>query len=63
MFTNLSILGFFKYTYFFTDIFEQIFSVSLPVFNPFNYLANSFLGTSYNISEIVLPVGISFYTF
>ena len=43
---NLGILGFFKYAYFFTDLFNATF------------------GTSYSIAiQIILPVGISFYTF
>ena len=43
---NLAILGFFKYAYFFTDIFNATF------------------GTEYSIGiKILLPVGISFFTF
>ena len=43
---NLLTLGFFKYAYFFTDIFNETF------------------GTDYCIAlKILLPVGISFYTF
>ncbi len=43
---NLLILGFFKYAYFFTDIFNATF------------------GTEYSIAiKILLPVGISFFTF
>ena len=43
---NLGILGFFKYAYFFTDLFNATF------------------GTEFSIAiKILLPVGISFYTF
>ena len=43
---NLGVLGFFKYAYFFTDIFNATF------------------GTEYSIGiKILLPVGISFFTF
>ena len=43
---NLAVLGFFKYAYFFTDIFNATF------------------GTEYSIGiKILLPVGISFFTF
>ena len=43
---NLAVLGFFKYAYFFTDIFNATF------------------GTEYSIGiKIMLPVGISFFTF
>ncbi|MEW7291188.1 MBOAT family O-acyltransferase [Aquimarina sp. 2304DJ70-9] len=48
--TNLGFLGFFKYYNFFVDNFVTVFSV---------------FGTSFNASSlnIILPVGISFYTF
>ncbi len=43
---NLLVLGFFKYAYFFTDLFNATF------------------GTEYSIAiKILLPVGISFFTF
>ncbi len=60
---NLSLLGYFKYTYFFTDIIN---SSSHTNFEVFNYLAswtNNLTGSSFNISRIILPVGISFYSF
>jgi D-alanyl-lipoteichoic acid acyltransferase DltB (MBOAT superfamily) len=47
---NLSILGFFKYYNFFVDSFVDLFSL-------FGYQINS------RTLNIVLPVGISFYTF
>ena len=50
VFTNLGILGFFKYSNFFIENFQNAFSV-------FGY--NLSLGTM----QIILPVGISFYTF
>ncbi len=48
--TNLGILGFFKYFNFFADNFNAVFS---------------FLGASFSVDslQIILPVGISFYTF
>ncbi len=48
--TNLSLLGFFKYFGFFVDSFKDLFSV---------------FGVDVNVTtlEIILPVGISFYTF
>ena len=60
---NLSLLGYFKYTYFFTDIINKTFNTH---FEAFNYLAswtNDLTGSSFDISRIILPVGISFYTF
>ncbi|GAB4333711.1 MAG: MBOAT family protein [Flammeovirgaceae bacterium] len=61
--SNLTLLGFFKYTYFFTDIFNQIFKKNIEVFNPINYFLNLIFNSDYNVNEIILPVGISFYTF
>ncbi len=48
--TNLGLLGFFKYYNFFVDSFAEAFS---------------FLGYTFKVShlQVVLPVGISFYTF
>jgi alginate O-acetyltransferase complex protein AlgI len=60
---NLSVLGYFKYTYFFA---EAISSISCSALEPSNYLAafaNAQLGTSFSSASIILPVGISFYTF
>tara|TARA_R110002096_G_C14578716_1_gene721112 strand:- start:65 stop:1513 length:1449 start_codon:yes stop_codon:yes gene_type:complete len=50
LFVNLGILGFFKYYNFFTESFTDFISL-------FGFEANPFL------LNIVLPVGISFYTF
>ncbi len=50
IFVNIGLLGFFKYYNFFTESFTEAFSF-------FGYPIN---GTSLNI---ILPVGISFYTF
>lgn len=47
---NLGILGFFKYFNFFVDNFVDVFSILGTKFNPITL-------------QIVLPVGISFYTF
>src|SRR5579872_2177959 len=50
IFLNLGFLGFFKYFNFFTEnIFHALAFIGLPL--------------SYSILKIVLPVGISFYTF
>nr|WP_321450144.1 MBOAT family O-acyltransferase [uncultured Carboxylicivirga sp.] len=60
---NLSILAYFKYTYFITDTYSAITNHSVTVID---YLANWFnlsFGTHFNIDTITLPVGISFFTF
>lgn len=60
---NLSLLGYFKYTYFFTDIINNTFNTDLTVINHLAKWTNSIFGSSFDVSRIVLPVGISFYTF
>ncbi len=63
VFINLFTLSFFKYAYFFTETVNQLFGTHFVVFNWFAYWANAALGTHYEVGEILLPVGISFYTF
>jgi len=63
IFVNLSILGYFKYTYFFTQLFNDIFSTNLEARNVLSLAANSLFGTGFDATKIILPVGISFYTF
>ncbi len=50
IFVNLGVLGFFKYFNFFTESFAQAFTMMGRSFEP-------------NRLDIILPVGISFYTF
>ncbi len=59
---NLSLLAYFKYTFFFADTINQIFGLEVK---PFNVLAAfmNLLGDKMDTSDIFLPVGISFYTF
>jgi len=60
---NLSVLAYFKYTYFVLDIYSSITNTRII---PFDYLAqamNQWFGSSFNIDSITLPVGISFFTF
>ncbi|MCD4833528.1 MAG: MBOAT family protein [Bacteroidales bacterium] len=60
---NLSLLAYFKYTYFFTDIINTTFHSDFEVINHLASWTNSLTGSSFNVSRIILPVGISFYTF
>ncbi len=61
--SNLLILGYFKYTGFFVNTINDIFGTSIPVYDYLASLSNIHLGTSFDISSIMLPVGISFFTF
>lgn len=63
IFINLSLLAYFKYSYFFTDIINQAFHLNLKVVNVFGQVANAFGQGYFDIDKIILPVGISFYTF
>lgn len=60
---NLGLLGYFKYAYFFTDIINTTFKTDFAVINQLANWTNRIFGSSFDISRIVLPVGISFYTF
>lgn len=61
---NLAVLFYFKYAYFFTDSYNALVHSNLKVVNHFALWANELSGTNYfDASKILLPVGISFYTF
>ena len=60
---NLLILGYFKYAYFFTDSFNEVFGTNNQVVNHFAQFGNGFWGTGTFIEKIMLPVGVSFFTF
>ncbi len=61
---NLFVLSYFKYSGFFIHIVNDVFGTNFKVLNYFNLMANSISGGNYfDIDKIVLPVGISFFTF
>lgn len=60
---NLSLLVYFKYAYFFVDSFNQFFGEQFQVINHLALIANRTAGTHFDVGSILLPVGISFYTF
>jgi D-alanyl-lipoteichoic acid acyltransferase DltB (MBOAT superfamily)/lysophospholipase L1-like esterase len=61
--SNLGILAYFKYTGFFIEVFNDITGADLQVHDYLASLSNNILGTAFDISNIMLPVGISFFTF
>jgi alginate O-acetyltransferase complex protein AlgI len=64
VFINLGLLCYFKYAYFFTDSYNQIFHTQYEAFNILAHWANGFTNSqTFGIDKIILPVGISFYTF
>lgn len=61
---NLAVLFYFKYAYFFTDIYNTITHSNVQVVNMLAQWSNHFTATSrFDASVILLPVGISFFTF
>ena len=60
--SDLLILCAFKYTGFVIDTLNKIFGISLPL-NPYAGLSNAIFGTHFSLEKIVLPIGISFFTF
>ena len=60
---NILTLGYFKYAYFFTESFNDMFDTKYEVFNVFAQIGNSVLGQGSFVDIIVLPVGVSFFTF
>lgn len=61
---DLSILCYFKYSYFFADMINQIFGTSFEVSNIAANIGNHIVGRPvWSVDRIILPVGISFYTF
>ena len=61
---NLSILCYFKYAYFLTDVVNNLFHTEFRVFDVFSWVGNEITHSNrFNVDEILLPVGISFYTF
>jgi len=60
---NLAVLMYFKYAYFFTESYNTVFHTDFEVFNHLSHWSNEWLGTSFNVNKIILPVGISFFTF
>ena len=61
---DLGILCYFKYSYFFADIIGQIFGIHFDVRNIAAEWFNTAAGSPvFSVDRIILPVGISFYTF
>ncbi len=60
---NLFVLAYFKYAYFFVDSVNLLLGTHLNVVNYLAVWANYGAGTHFNVNQILLPVGISFFTF
>ena len=60
---NLFVLGYFKYAYFVADFIHELTGIKMEVINSFALWTNQALGTNFIFEKILLPVGISFFTF
>jgi len=60
---NLSLLCYFKYAYFFTESLNQAAGTQVAFFNHFASFSNTFFATKFDVDKLILPVGISFFTF
>lgn len=63
VFVNLGLLGFFKYSHFIVGEVNALFETDFEAVNVFYWFSNTYLDSNFDISQILLPVGISFYTF
>jgi alginate O-acetyltransferase complex protein AlgI len=61
--SNLGILAYFKYTGFLIHALNDFLGTDIKVYDFLASFSNMHLGTSFDISTIILPVGISFFTF
>ncbi len=60
---NLGMLAYYKYTFFITGLINETLGTNFEAYDLFADLSNMIIGTSFDVSGIFLPVGISFYTF
>ncbi|GHT40728.1 alginate O-acetyltransferase [Bacteroidia bacterium] len=61
---NVFFLFYFKYAYFITDVINNLFDTDFRIFNAFAFVGNVLSGSErFDVSSILLPIGISFYTF
>jgi alginate O-acetyltransferase complex protein AlgI len=63
VFMNLFLLSYFKYTYFFTSVVNDLFGTKYVAHNFLAEFSNLLTGSSFDTAKIILPVGISFFTF
>jgi alginate O-acetyltransferase complex protein AlgI len=60
---NLAGLAYFKYAYFFTEAFNAQFGTDFNVVNQFAVWGNELFGKGSFVDKILVPVGVSFFTF
>jgi D-alanyl-lipoteichoic acid acyltransferase DltB (MBOAT superfamily) len=61
---NLLILCYYKYAYFLTDMLNGLLGTDFRIFDAFAWIGNTLSGSErFDVGNILLPVGISFFTF
>jgi len=60
---NISLLCYFKYAYFFTESINQFTGSEITFFNHFSQFTNTWFNTGFSVDKLILPIGISFFTF
>ncbi len=63
IFLNLGVLAYFKYAHFVVDNINALFGTSFHAVNYFAHWTNLVWDSTFVADKILLPVGISFYTF
>jgi D-alanyl-lipoteichoic acid acyltransferase DltB (MBOAT superfamily) len=56
-------LLYFKYSYFFVSVWNSVFGTRYDVFNYLAFWTNKAFGSHFDLRSIILPAGISFYSF
>jgi len=60
---NLGVLSYFKYAYFITSTINSLLGTDFEVVNYLSLWTNQLINSHFDTLTILLPVGISFYTF
>lgn len=61
--SNLGILSYFKYSVFIVTSLNDLLGTNFMVYDYLAAFSNNFFGTTFTTASIILPVGISFFTF
>lgn len=60
---NLSLLSYFKYAQFITESINTLLGTQFSYINHFSIFSNEVFGTHFKMEHLILPIGISFFTF
>jgi D-alanyl-lipoteichoic acid acyltransferase DltB (MBOAT superfamily) len=63
LFLNLGLLVWLKYAVFLTGIINSLTGWNLKSFDILAWSVNSLVGSTFNVNDLLVPIGISFYTF